>query len=673
MSLVDIKLSLNTKGQAEGKIRQGDSEANLELSVSDYKPSDIEIERLSTIRKHFMLSDVIMRKPRREWNDMSTLQRLMIDTMAFNNYLPNDGDPDTNDYANAWKSRASRPIIRNKVVSIAAHATSRLIYPKVYSYNQQDEEDKMAGIVMSDLIEWVGEKYNYEQTSLNATITALFSPAAITYNGYEEVYRNVKRKQEDGTYKIETIKDEDRCGFISQIVPVDEMFISNFYERDIQKQDWLIWRRVQSWDSMAIKYGQKENFKYVKPGVQVIYNDANTSFYETYDSNMRQEMVEEVIYWNKDADLFLTALNGVLMTDPDNCIPRDDKQYPFTKFYYEPVDEGRCFYGMSLSFKMSQDAKIANTLYQMIIDGSYLTVFPALVQTGGDAIGSDVIIPGSLNSIKDPEAKIFPITGQVPNGLNSGMSVLNMINTSLNESSQEPLQQGLAPTGDPTARQIMVQDQNADTILGLFLKQITDFVKQQGKLIIGDVIQYLTIGDVMALEGAELTYKTFILHDKNVGGNSKTRNIKMTMFGDIKPGSDEEMAYSGNLWEKAMKENENGNNVELIHVRPDLFAKLKYYCIVTPDLVKPKTEAMQTALNLKAYSMGIVNPILDQEEITKTLFLGSFDATKRNVDKFIKKAEPMPQQQPGQGNPATPGSMNNLVEQAGTQNLGQQL
>ena len=43
------------------------------------------------------------------------------------------------------------------------------------------------------------------------------------------------------------------------------------------------------------KYERKyENFKYVKPGVQIIYNDANQTFYEVYDTNMRHELVEEI-------------------------------------------------------------------------------------------------------------------------------------------------------------------------------------------------------------------------------------------------------------------------------------------------------------------------------------------------------------------------------------------
>jgi len=166
--------------------------------------------------------------------------------MSFNTYQPNDGDALDADITNSWKSRAMKPVIRNKVMSIAAHATARLLFPKIFAYNKEDEEEEDAAIVLESLQEWAADKSNYSKTSLYAIITALWSPSAIVYTDYCETYREVKRLV-DGKIEKEMILDEELSGFNDEVVPRDELYIENWYEPNIQRQGWLIRRRVQSY------------------------------------------------------------------------------------------------------------------------------------------------------------------------------------------------------------------------------------------------------------------------------------------------------------------------------------------------------------------------------------------------------------------------------------------
>jgi hypothetical protein len=66
-----------------------------------------------------------------------------------------------------------------------------------------------------------------------------------------------------------------------------------------------------------------------------------------------------------------------------------DKNYPFIAFKYENFDEGLAFYGKSLAFKMQPDADIINTLYPMIVDGTYLNIFSPLIVAGEEEIGAE--------------------------------------------------------------------------------------------------------------------------------------------------------------------------------------------------------------------------------------------------------------------------------------------
>ena len=120
--------------------------------VSVYQPTGLEKDRLTLIRQNFTDGDVVMKRPRREFNDLSLLERIAVDEMAFAVYQPNDGDALAGDEINGWRSNATRPIVRNKIISINANVTARTIFPRVHAFNEEAQEEKDAATVMGDLI-----------------------------------------------------------------------------------------------------------------------------------------------------------------------------------------------------------------------------------------------------------------------------------------------------------------------------------------------------------------------------------------------------------------------------------------------------------------------------------------------------------------------------------------
>ncbi len=452
--------------------------------LSPYQPTNEEKDVLQMIIKHFSLGYINMYTPRVEFSDLAVIQRAMVDQMAFNTYQPNNGDSTVGDVANGWRSNAMRPIVRNKCISIAAHATARLLFPKIFAWNNQSDDQKEAAQIMLDLMEWAADQSDYQKTSLYNTLSALVNPVAIVYTEYCEVKRKVKREMQDnGTYREEEIIDETLSGFKDVVVSPDEVFLQNFYENDVQKQGWLIWRRVIPYDMAKERFGQQENFKHVNPGMQTIYNDANASFYQVYDPNMRQTMCEWVRYWNKSLDLMVDVVNGVMCSRYDNPNPRNDKLMPFTWTGYEIINN-RCAYFKSLAFKLMHDANIINTLYPMIIDGSYLSLFPPMVLAGEENITSNVIVPGQATSLSNPQATLTPI--QLGTNLKSGFDALTAVEESINQSSEAPAEQNGG--NDQTAYEISVRENEKNTVLGLFVPMIGFFVKQYGKLRQGDLI-----------------------------------------------------------------------------------------------------------------------------------------------------------------------------------------
>lgn len=600
-------------------------------------PTDKEKLMRDRILKDLVKGTTNLWTPRIEFNDLSVIQRLQYDQMAFNSYQPNNGESADADDVNGWHSNAMRPIVRNKAISIAAHALARVIFPKIFAYNKSSDEESEAAEIMENLMEWAGDQSDYKYFALKRVIAALYEPASIGYTEYAETYHQVKVEKKDGkwTYKVEL--DKDYSGFKDDPVPSDELLIENFYEPNIQHQGFLIRRKIISYSKAKAKYATlypKFN-KYVREGLQCVYSDANQSFYYVYDPTMRQYQVEEIVYWNKALDVRIIMLNGIIINDADSPNPRNDKQYPFEKFGYELINN-RCFYYKSLAFKLQQDANIVNTLYPMIIDGTYLQIMPPMFHRGEEVIASDVIVPGKTTSLTSKDSTLQAIQTSIMR-MQDGLNVLQKVEDSVSESSQSETQQGNATPGSQTAYEISRIESNASTVLGLFIQMIAQHVKDFGKLRLSDILQYLTIAEVDKIEGGnELTYKTFLMHNQQTKGGIKSKKIVLTPDWAQEPMT--KKTYLNSSYDLLTQEGGLESKTEISKVNPILFRNLTYYCTVSPDVLNPRSEDLERAYGLEFYDRLIANPLADQEEALRVLVSTNPNA-RRDPERFISKQQ----------------------------------
>ena len=625
--------------------------------LSSYNPTDNEKAARQMVLDHFTLGYVTMFTPRREYNDMSVLYRGQIDQMAFNSYQPNNGEPAEGDQYNSWRSNAFKPVVRNKIISMAAHATASEMFPKVFAYNNQAEQQHDMAQIARDLIEWSCDQSGYSRTAMYAVLAALFNPCALIFTEYGVVERNIKVAKEDGTWSVQREVDEELTGFKDDVVPYDEVYIENIYENDIQKQGFIIWRKVISYGSAQAKYSQYPNWQYVRPGVQTLYNDANASFYYIYDSNMRQEMVEEVIYWNKALDVKLIMVNGILVTPYDNPNPRSDKKYPWIKFGYQPMDEGRFFYYKSFAFCLQPEANTVNELLPMIVDGTYLAVMPPSYSVGSEIIGSDVMVPGLNTSLRDPNSKLNPILNNYQ-GISLGNNILGMVNQGLEETAQDPM--SMLPgnrSGKPTALEMATANQSVQIMLGYFVKMIMQFIKDYGTIRLHDIIQYMTLAEATLIEGeAEISYKSFVLP---AGKTSK--NAKKIEFMSLPQGTILKKDALKRSYDLLKRETESGQTI--LQADPEAFRQLKYRCVVTADILQPKSDQtiQQEKLNLFDKMINLYQGDTDyQNKIVEDFLLGAYPDIK-NPKAYIPTGTPAAPQTgkvaPAPQNNPTPGAM----------------
>jgi len=595
---------------------------------SNYNPTKEERAALSFIQRDWAVGENIKDRAYEEFNDVSLHERQNIDQRAWNNYVkPRSNDPDE-----AWKANTVRPVTRNKCISIAAHVTNTLLYPQIFAQNNDNQEDKDSAMVMGDLMEWSMEQSNYERNFLYSVISAMYNPATIIYEGYHEVTRKAKEMQADGSWIEGQMIDDEYSGFQLETVPVDELYIGDIYEHNIQKQPFLIWRRVIDFTQAAQKYNDNEKFKkYVRPGLRIMYVDEEDTFYEQYDDELEFRLVEEVHYWNKYEDLHLVICNGVLLTDPKNPNERMDKKYPFAKTGYELIDEGRFFYYKSLADKIQDDQRIVDVLYNMVIDGSFINLFPPSVVIGTEDIDTAVYTPGTITTFQpDTQFQTLPTN----NNLAAGINAMNVVENSITESATSP---SAAPAGSGvTAFEISRVEQNARTLLGLFGKMIGFLVKDLGELRLSTILQYMTVGEVDDLTSTskKMRFRKILIQDQLQDAKKITKSIEFEPNLPTAPIPEEEAIKEEMEW---LSEEGWDNDKQIIKVQPKLFRELKYKIRVIPDILTKPSGAINRALDLEMYDRAIQNPLANQEAVTRDFL---FEPYKPGESvKYMKTAE----------------------------------
>jgi|TARA_Y100000310_G_scaffold4592_1_gene5491 hypothetical protein len=593
---------------------------------SGYTPGAKDQEMIHFVLEKFRISNEIRNTNFEEFNGLTLTERQRKDQRAFNVWQEKRSGDDS------WKSNAVRPIERNRIISIAAHLALTLIFPKVNAQNTRDEEDKDAALVMEDLMEWRADQADYEKTFLYSIVAALVNPAVIIQTEYADVKRKIKEIKDDGSWTEKEITDEIFSGFQDTLVPVDELYIANIYEVDIQKQEFLIWRKVIDYATAQAKYGAKENFEYVKPGAQNVLSGDNTYLQE--DKDLEGRNVEEIIFYNRGLDLQVTILNGVLIDNAEQPNPRKDKMYPFAKTGFEIINE-KFFYYKSLANKMSVDGEVVNTLYRMIIDGTFLQLMPPTAIFGDEEVNSNIIMPGVITSFgKDTKMEKIDVGGN----LSAGLNVLAKVENSISETSQDVMQAGISSKGERTAFEISRLQENARTMLGLFGQMIGFLVKDLGKLFVDDIVQFMTVGEVGELTDGlgVLKFRKVLIPEQMVEGKEVTKVIDFDME------LPEEITEEKNI-EMGMdimtEEGGMDSKKRIYKVNPSLFRELKYKIRISPEIMTPKNDAVAKAFNLELYDRAISNPLADQESIFRDLLLGSYDSTKHDTDKYIKGAD----------------------------------
>jgi len=336
----------------------------------------------------------------------------------------------------------------------------------------------------------------------------------VTYLGAEycEVFQKIKAMTEDGQYEVKDILDEVLSGFKAPIYSPSQILITNEYERNIQKQRSIIKRRYCEKSELEAKYGEHENWEFVKEGVKSIYNDEDGLFYDIKDDD-HPNLVAEETYLCRREDLEICFINGIYFgvrqpDDPENRIKhrdnRDAPKYNLVPFGYSRIGE-HYFYYKSMMNSLGWDNMMYDAMSEVVMNRALLEVEMPIAISGSDKVDSEVMFPNAVVAFEDKDTKITPLLPE--SNMVAGFNVLRETEKSMTEGSVSETMSGQLPEASQKAYSVAQARADAKKTIGAVGKSLAESMAQYGDLMKDIILHNVTVPEVQELTGGRMKLK----------------------------------------------------------------------------------------------------------------------------------------------------------------------
>ena len=495
-----------------------------------YKPSVGDLDTINRVYDNFKDAEILRNQRWRYFNDRTLVEFINDSELRYNGFVPSREEQGKE----TWQANVFLPTTRNKNDAILAGIALEVPQNKIVARNENNDISNSAAYIIKNLTEDSFNKENQVVNNFEQAHEGSVKGTVIVHDGY--VRTTQKRRIikdyniETGEYTFETkeVKIDEGCTDFA--IPLENIYIADFFEPDIQKQEYLIWVDYLTIDAFEYQFGKFKKSKFVKTHNQLLENvdAANaTFFYEKWRNRFNTqskdaEIQYEVIrFYNKFKDEQIIVANGVLLTDPPLLLGQTKKYYPFSKGVYKIF--GKFFYGNSQPNSMMGEQDAINSLYNMMLDKTYKTLVPSLLIGNSNKDDFDLedesITLDTKIYVQDIEqVKEMPIKGIS----NSDIQMMNIVSKGLDQSSVDANQQGVANRG-VTAREIVIANENARKLKGVFFMFISDLWMQKIKIRILNLLTYQSPEEVMVTIGEKQVkkFKKIILENAELSDGTR--------------------------------------------------------------------------------------------------------------------------------------------------------
>jgi len=586
---------------------------------------------------------------------------------------------DIRDDIEDWQSRIHDPFTRNKVTAVLSRVVQVL---PIASIRAQGDEDFRRAQIANDLYLYSEDQDDYEEKIVDILQECIVKGTAVAYEGQEiktKAIRDIEGYGDDITLKEGTQKINR---LFSQMVKLEEFYPSSVGIKKIKDMPYCFWRKVMPHQQFLQDYAMYSRASEVSGHVKFSTQDDGETVYNSFVSeDVGEGNVEVLCYYNQDVDEYVILANGVwlnpIMINGQEVIsplPFKHKTLPFWEIRFESFGNN-FFYGKSLPDKLKSMQDVLNVLTNMLLDQSFLTIFPPILTAGFDSIEDDYLRPGRRTPIDTQGLPINQAFMKLDLGTPTGWHqyILDYTRKIMEQSSVDQVTQGVAGVGErTTAREINIAAEGVMSMLGLFGRLVRSGLKRKAMLRTKNIMQFWTdenspiIEKILGEGGTDKFNKAFniVRIESGVMTSGKRGRKLIEMYADKEqmPTKPENKARAD------IYKIQTGEEIEIISMPAEYIREFEFDVKMVADTKKETTADMEKALALekvRVYLSFFPDMINKQELLAQLAEKMGDDPSKIIAENILN---PQPENNPEAAKPVstapTDNTANNMARSA---------
>jgi len=510
-----------------------------------------------------------------------------------------------------WQSAVHDKFTANKVDAILAKVVSVLPIAEVVG---RGDEDISKGLIMSNLYQYSEDVDDYDDIMVSFLQEAIIKGTAIGYEGQSTNVRKVRTVKGSGDDITVTESEIRENKLFAQIVKLEDFYPASVGIRRVKDQPRCFWRHVMSVQEFQQEFGMFAKSCLVKPHKTTYGDNEPRPYYQDYiSSDIRDGDIEVIRRYDRENDQYVIDANCVWL-NPINTkdgveevspLPFNHKELPFFDIKYQQFSSD-FFYGRGLPDKLKSMQDVLDVLTNMLLDQSFLTIFPPMLTNGFDSIEDDYLRPGRRTPVDTGGLPINQAFMKLDLGTpgNWHQFILDYTRRIMEESSIDKVSSGQAGAGDrTTAQEIRVAAEGVSAMLGLFGRWVKYGVKRKAFLRTKNIAQFWMsekspmvemIGGEGASKDAKKAFNTFKI-DSATLSNGKRGSKVIEIYANKS-----DMPTAGELKVRSdLYELTNNRKIEYVAVSADYIPNMDIDIKLVPSNKNDMNKDMEKALALE--------------------------------------------------------------------------
>ncbi len=511
------------------------SEVTGSIEAKPYIPTEKQAEASALMARTYIKARNVVQRTYPQFNGRTLYDCIDDWTKRWNGYVPA-----ASVLLESWQSRVFLNFTRTAIISYLSKTS--LTRPKI----KIEAVNKKNGLSSYKLAEALQDMNEYslqephgdvdgDKRFLEAALEVTTKGTCIKYEGYAKntvkTQIPIKFDAETGSisYKTEERVLIDNC--YQQIVNVEDFYILNPYEPDVQKQPACIWRQITTYDEAAAEFSHYKDWDCVPPGAYTLTSDPTTFYRNRLMIELAEDQVEVLRGYWKAKNKHIIQVNGVVIYY--GPIPFRDGNYPFAKGIFEPYGND-FFWGMGFPEKIMGEQDLINTTWNMMVDKTYGSLLPMVLSSEQNSlIDDDVLAPNKIRQVQDINKWRFE---NLPGVTSSEQAMLQTVIGFFREHAPSgDAAQAMTPRGGKLqVRQVLLQQQEAMSKLGFSVDFMEDYERDRTQLRVNHILQFWTIPKIEKVTGKrgkeieQLLYREVQLPNSTLeDGKKGTKVIKL--------------------------------------------------------------------------------------------------------------------------------------------------